>query len=112
LIHVHAIWTWCQPSTGALGLTNIPEPHYFGLGWPPHTCSLDLVGAKSRRLGSGKHASPMLLRFGKHTSPKFFCNGQHDFLKVERGGREGGREKPLVGAPLWAALAYTPRHCV
>ena len=113
MIQVHAIWTWCQPTIGALGLTNIPEPHYFGLGWPPHTCSLDLVGAKSRRLGSGKHVSPTLLRFGKHASPKLFCNGQHDFLKVERGGKNPWSE--LLYGPPWhtrLAIVFRVAKCI
>jgi len=59
------------------GLTNMPDPRYSGIGWCQvqtlwiwQTCqthvTLDLVDAKSRRLGSNKHARPMLLGSDKY----------------------------------------------
>jgi hypothetical protein len=109
LIHVHAIWTWRQPSPGALGLTNIPDPHYFGLGgasqvqvpwvWQIYLThiTLDLAGRHIHALWTwlvpnlgvldlANMSHPRYLGLANMPHPYFFGNGLHDFL---RGGREG-----------------------
>lgn len=49
-----------------LDLANMLDPHYFGLGYLLNPRTLDVAGAKSRHLGSGKHVRLRLLGSGKH----------------------------------------------
>jgi hypothetical protein len=122
-----------------LVLASMSDPRYFVLGWPPGSRTLDLVGAlgmtsmsdprllslasmsDSHLLGPGWPPSSSALSLATcqiHVTWVwqsclihlffFFCNGQHDFLESER----GGREKTSIRAPLWAASAHAPHHCV
>jgi hypothetical protein len=133
-------WVWQSYMTHVyLVLASMSDPCYFGLGWPPGPRTLDLVGAlgmismsdphllrsskhvwptftwtwlaaKFKRLESGNMSNPRYLGLAIMSDPRFFffCNGQHDFLESER----GGREKTSIRAPLWAASAHAPHHCV
>jgi len=70
--HTHVTWVWQSCLTHVyLGLINMLDPHYFGLGWPPRSCILDLVGTKSRHLGSSKQAQPCLFWIVNHVWPMF-----------------------------------------
>jgi hypothetical protein len=132
-------WVWQSCMTHVyLVLASMSDLHYFVLGWPPGPRTLDLVDALDmasmsdpRLLRSSKHVWPTFawtwltakfkcLESGNMSNPRylglaimsdpfyFFCNGQHDFLERKR----GGREKTSVRAPLWAASAHAPHHCV
>ena len=61
---IHVLWTWLMPSSGVLGLVNMSNPRYFRLGWSLGPRTSDVVSAKTRHLGSDKHARLMLFGLG------------------------------------------------
>jgi hypothetical protein len=70
--HTHVTWVWQSCLTHVyLGLIKMLDSCYFGLGWLPRSCILDLAGTKSKRLRSSKQAQPCLFGFVNHVWPIF-----------------------------------------